>query len=59
MTFGAKRIIAIATTAEINPIVIAGETSDRDNTIMMLRINKVQVSEQNKRSFLELGIKCP
>ncbi len=58
MTFGAKRI-AIATTAEINPIVIAGETSDRDNTIMMVRINKVQVSEQNKRSFLELGIKCP
>ncbi|MDQ4067772.1 MAG: hypothetical protein M3114_09325 [Thermoproteota archaeon] len=55
----AKMIIAIATTAEINPIVIAGETSDRDNTIMMLRTNKVQVSEQNKYSFLDFSTKSP
>jgi hypothetical protein len=54
VTLAAKRIIAIAITAEINPTVIAGETGDRDNTIMMLRTNKVQVSDQNKHSLLYL-----
>jgi hypothetical protein len=34
---GAKGIIAIATTADINPTVIAGETNDREDTLMMLR----------------------
>jgi hypothetical protein len=37
VTLAAKRIIAIATTADINPIVIAGETNDREDTLIMLR----------------------
>jgi hypothetical protein len=38
---GAKRIIAIANTAtKFIPIVIAGETNDREDTLMMPRTNK-------------------
>jgi hypothetical protein len=38
---GAKRIIAIANTAtKFIPIVVAGETNDREDTLMMPRTNK-------------------
>jgi hypothetical protein len=38
------RIIAITTTtADVNPIVVDGETNDREGILMMARTNKVQV----------------
>jgi hypothetical protein len=46
----AKRKIAAAITiADANPIVIADENNDCEDTLMMLRTNKIQVSQQDKR----------
>ena len=55
-----NRIIAIAnTTADVNPIVIAGETNNREGALMMLRTNKIQVLQQNKGNVLKFSKKSP
>ena len=57
---GAKRIIAIANTAaKIIPTIIAGETNDREDTLMMPRTNKIHVLHQNKDTVLKFSIKSP
>ena len=61
--FVVKRIIAAVAdatiNADVNPIVIAGETNDRMDTLMIPRTNKIQVFKQNKHSLLEFNIKSP
>ena len=55
-----KKIIAIAnTTADVNPIVVDGETNDREGILMMERTNEVQVLQQNKGNVLTFFKKSP
>ena len=59
VTLEGKRIIAIAnSTADVNPIVVDGETNDREG-LMMERTNKVQVLQQNKGNVLKFSKKSP
>jgi hypothetical protein len=37
VTLAAKRIVAIATTADANPIVMGDENDDREDTLIILR----------------------
>jgi hypothetical protein len=57
---GAKRIIAIANTvAEITVLLITGKTNDREDALMLLTTNTIQVLQQNKGNVLKFSVKSP